>query len=50
MFLSKKTATHLNKPKNQDTNKVKKVLGGKILYIQDGRMRKKKCKQSPIKR
>lgn len=33
MFLSKKTATHLNKPKTQDANKVKKVLGGNHLLI-----------------
>jgi hypothetical protein len=28
MFLSKKTATNFSKPKNQENNKGKRILGG----------------------
>jgi hypothetical protein len=38
MFLSKKNATYFNKPKNIDANKPKRILGGMIIMIQDGKM------------
>jgi hypothetical protein len=47
MFLSKKTATNLNKPKNQEANKGKRVLGGIYANIQVGVTKMKRNRNPP---